>query len=422
MAIAPTGALYKAFSFDGVSSRSYGAYLTGEGVYNAPERDVEMIAIPGRNGAYPSDQGRWNNVEITYQATIAAHTEQDFREAMSGLRSLLCSRKGYARLQDEYHPDEYRMAVYKSGLEAEPIGCTQAEFSIVFDCKPQRYLKSGENTISVSNGDTVTNPTAFEAYPMLEVGGYGDIVIGKNTVRVFNAPYGMMQILPASSEIGYTLGTDTLVRWTFPDDRTNDGDVFYVNGVSFSLAFSSTKQLKSVSVSSQTGGRAVAQCSGYSGSVKFTRNNFSFTSPSTNYVDTNGSATLVFTATDDTTSTMTLDFTIKYYAHPSQGVRFLEAYVTQADGSGFVKKATGNNVVIGISSLVANSTIPGLGNPTYIDLEVGMAYKIENDELVQLNSAIALPAELPTLVGGANVITFDNTVTQLKLTPRWWRI
>ena len=213
MAIAPTGALYKAFSFDGVSSRSYGAYLTGEGVYNAPERDVEMIAIPGRNGAYPSDQGRWNNVEITYQATIAAHTEQDFREAMSGLRSLLCSRKGYARLQDEYHPDEYRMAVYKKGLEAEPIGCTQAEFSIVFDCKPQRYLTSGETGEVVDSGDTLTNPTQYEASPLLMIEGYGnisfngyDIDTALDTILLVPAPYDDVYIKWLEAQIDYANG------------------------------------------------------------------------------------------------------------------------------------------------------------------------------------------------------------------------
>ena len=72
MAIAPTGTIYKALEYDGVSSRTYGVYITGEAVYNAPERDVEMITIPGRNGAFALDNGRFENIEVTYRAGIYA--------------------------------------------------------------------------------------------------------------------------------------------------------------------------------------------------------------------------------------------------------------------------------------------------------------------------------------------------------------
>ena len=94
MAIAPTGAIYKALKFDGVSSRTYGVYITGEAVYNAPERDVEMIKIPGRNGSFALDNGRFQNIEVSYPAGIFAETEADFRAAISDFRNFLCSRNG----------------------------------------------------------------------------------------------------------------------------------------------------------------------------------------------------------------------------------------------------------------------------------------------------------------------------------------
>lgn len=120
MAVNQTGAIYKAFNFDGQSSRNYGVYITGEAVYNAPERDVEMITIPGRNGAYALDNGRFENIDVTYPAGIYADTEADFAAAISDFRNYLCSRSGYCRLSDEYNPDEYRLAIYKSGLEVSP--------------------------------------------------------------------------------------------------------------------------------------------------------------------------------------------------------------------------------------------------------------------------------------------------------------
>lgn len=144
MAIVPTGAIYKSLVFDGESSRDYGIYITGQAVYNAPERDVEMINIPGRNGSFALDKGRFQNIEVTYPAGIFADNEADFAQGISDFRNFLCSRNGYVRLTDDYNPNEYRMAVYKSGLDVSPAQLKAGEFDITFDCKPQRYLLSGE--------------------------------------------------------------------------------------------------------------------------------------------------------------------------------------------------------------------------------------------------------------------------------------
>ena len=91
MAITQTGAIFKSFSFDNTSSRNYGIYITGEAVYNAPERAVEMVSIPGRNGALALDEGRFENIEVSYPAGIFAESETDFANAVSDFRNFLCS-------------------------------------------------------------------------------------------------------------------------------------------------------------------------------------------------------------------------------------------------------------------------------------------------------------------------------------------
>ena len=139
MAVTPlTG--FKALRFDGESSTDYGVQILGEGVFNAPEREVEMINIPGRNGSFALDKGRFENIEVTYPANLIAGTAGDFAASMADFRNMLCSKRGYVRLEDDYHPYEYRMAVYKEGLEVDEKVLRAGEFDIVFDCKPQRYL------------------------------------------------------------------------------------------------------------------------------------------------------------------------------------------------------------------------------------------------------------------------------------------
>ena len=157
MAVVPTGEIFKTLTFDGQSSGDYGVYITGEAVYNAPARDVEMVTIPGRNGQLALDKGRFENIEVSYPAGIFADNEADFAQAVSDFRNFLASRSGYCRLEDDYNPNEYRMAVYKSGLEVDPKLLRAGEFDIVFNCKPQRWLKDGETAVTIGEwGETET--------------------------------------------------------------------------------------------------------------------------------------------------------------------------------------------------------------------------------------------------------------------------
>lgn len=137
-------------------SEDIGVYIAGDGVYNAPERDYEMVSIPGRNGNLAIDHGRYENITVTYPAFIWANTQEEFREKVAKVRAKLMSKIGYKRLEDTYHPDEYRMAIYMSGLEVEPIFYNRAgRFELSFDCKPQRFLNIGELKRDISEpGDT----------------------------------------------------------------------------------------------------------------------------------------------------------------------------------------------------------------------------------------------------------------------------
>lgn len=177
--------MVNSFTFGNVNSLDYGVYIGGEGTFNAPERRGEMIAVPGRNGALYIDDGAFKNAELTYPSFNYESDLISFRNALSGLRNALCSQIGYQRLTDTFHPDEYRMAVYKNGLEVDPIKYnTLGQFDIEFDCKPQRFLVSGETTQTFTQSGSITNPTLFDARPLLAVTGSGTLTIGTQTITI----------------------------------------------------------------------------------------------------------------------------------------------------------------------------------------------------------------------------------------------
>lgn len=182
-------AVFRSLTFDGINSLTYGIYITGEAVYNAPERAVEMVTIPGRNGTLAIDSGRFENIEVTYRCGCFADDQADFAEKVAAFRNALASRFAYVRLTDEYHTDEYRLALYKSGLEVDAVNYHMAgEFEITFECKPQRFLTSGETTTTRTASGSITNPTLFDARPLLVVTGTGNLTVNGVQIAISASP------------------------------------------------------------------------------------------------------------------------------------------------------------------------------------------------------------------------------------------
>lgn len=137
------------FTFGNLDSRDFGVYISGSGVYNAPKRVYTEVPVPGRNGAVLLDEGHYENIEVRYPAFIV----RDFDENLANFRNALLAITGYTRLADSYHPDEYRMGYFSGSIEVDALPTNIAgRFDIIFTCKPQRYLVSGEEVTKFPPG------------------------------------------------------------------------------------------------------------------------------------------------------------------------------------------------------------------------------------------------------------------------------
>lgn len=169
-------------TYDGVNLLDFGVHVSSEGTYNAPARSITEETIPGRNGTLIIDNGRYENRVVTYPAFILGRLEVN----MTGLRAFLLSHTSYARLEDSFHPDEYYLAMPVDGVEVQTSGRynREGQFNLTFNCKPQRYLKSGDETIHLTAAGSVYNPTRFTAKPLLRVYGNGDVHIGDSSFTI----------------------------------------------------------------------------------------------------------------------------------------------------------------------------------------------------------------------------------------------
>lgn len=172
------------FTLDGVDSRNFGVYISGQGTFSAPARAYEMLPVPGKNGDLVGTETRFENGELTYPAFIYANFKQNIAEFRSFINSLF----GYHRLVDSYHPDEYRMVFFQGEFNPEVTSKNDAaQFDITFNCKPQRFLLSGETVTTLTADGTITNPTRFNSQPLLRVYGAGNLGINGDTITISQA-------------------------------------------------------------------------------------------------------------------------------------------------------------------------------------------------------------------------------------------
>ena len=130
------------FTLDGTDSRKYGLYISGQGVFDSPAREIDFIQVPGRNGDLIGLSTRLQNGTLTYTDSFIC---VDFQTNLAAFRAFALMSAGYRRLIDTYNPDEYRLVTYAGPLSVSPTRKNNAgQFNLVFNCMPQRFLLSGE--------------------------------------------------------------------------------------------------------------------------------------------------------------------------------------------------------------------------------------------------------------------------------------
>lgn len=427
MGVIPVNENEKGFNFDGESSKTFDLFITGGAIFDAPERDVELIEIPGRNGALVQDLGRFKNVTVTYNCALTSTKEHEFVDAMRKVREWLCSKRGYCRLWDDFNPGEYRMAMFKGYIEVTNEAPVVGRFDLSFDCMPQRFLLNGDNPVAVSDGGSIFNPTMFDAKPLLQVWGYGDISINGDIITVQNIPIGELTIANNKSKAVGIYGTTAVVSTstTIIEGPLDTGDPFTVraqggSSVCNASVESNQQVVDSVTYHAVQTSINIDSIPNYHDSFAnqtaiFKPVSFVYGTSKTAYCDVVVSATAHEAATP--ANSLDYSFTMNFrLSYDGQKTITLRQSISNASTSISGNLGVSFNAIVGVSSKSA------LGNPLYIDLDIGEAYKEEDGELISSNAGVSLPSELPVLKPGANTIAFDNTVTELDIVPRWWEV
>lgn len=427
---------------DGVPSSDFGVYVTNAGSYKVPEKDYELKSVNGRNGAIYLDYGRWENVDVRYPAFVVG----DFQKNFDGFIAFLMSKNGYFRISDTIRPDVFREGIFTGEVSAKatPEG-KQGTFEIEFSCKPQKWLVSGEERLEEPSSGIwyVNNTTRFPSRPLLEIYGYGTLWMNGYSLDVKNIPIGRTEVVgfnrmtdedPESaldfhsyySSANFNSGDEGYLdaRWwvKFRVDEAKAGTISLEQRTYNVVNITTVDDLGNTSVLQEfrTGNIPVTLEVNANGiitvGVKLSGETFDMVTSSVASVTKSETVVIRVHYTNQSNVetyvnvTINLDVTVK-----NDEIVFSNAELTATDDLTFFKETRQ------VDSFVVDSTVSSLGNPMYVDMETGDAYKYVDEQIVYVNHAIWVGEELPVLNPGKTMIVPDENMT-VYIIPRWWTL
>lgn len=171
------------FYLNGIDAGSVGIRLQAPVVFSKAVPVVKSQTIPGRNGDLIFETGSYENRVGTASCFCL---QEDVETAISSAGRFLMGGIGYRRLETSDDPNHYWMARVENSPQIAMRLRTLAPFEISFDCKPQRFVKSGENAVMFTSNGSISNQYGQIALPLITLYGQGKgtLTIGNCVVEV----------------------------------------------------------------------------------------------------------------------------------------------------------------------------------------------------------------------------------------------
>lgn len=163
------------FSFNGVSSSSFGLQIQSKRIFDAPLLEQTLQPVPGRDGDLLLKGSRLGNVIVSYTCFFKENSITNLASQIRRIKAWLYSSKNqYAILTDAYDPAYFRYALLREAVTIDEQLNKLGIFTVTFTCLPYKYSIDGQTELTAANKTlTVANPESFEALPVIKVTGSG---------------------------------------------------------------------------------------------------------------------------------------------------------------------------------------------------------------------------------------------------------
>lgn len=148
------------------------AYVASTPKIIRPTRKMNVTPIAGSNMELVEMEDAWNTYDQPYSLFIGDGSDDCVQPSIDEVARVL-NKTGWQVLTDDNEPDYYRLAYYEGGLDVDNRYTRLGVFDISFKCRPERFLVVGNTPVGVATGESILNPTAYNAKPLIHITGSG---------------------------------------------------------------------------------------------------------------------------------------------------------------------------------------------------------------------------------------------------------
>jgi predicted phage tail component-like protein len=165
------------FIYNNKSSEDFNIKIKTINNLSSPQRSIEKILVPGRNGELILDNGSFENFILTVECYLNCPSE-DKNIISKEIKRWLQSDFSYKKLILSDDLEFYYEAYCDTKLDFEYVSSNFESFLISFSCKPFKK-KMNDDVITITESIVINNPY-LASNPLIKVVGSGDVTVSIN--------------------------------------------------------------------------------------------------------------------------------------------------------------------------------------------------------------------------------------------------
>lgn len=167
------------FEYKGISSLDMHLRILNEISFPSPEADIEFLEIMGKDGELAIDNERLKGVNFPIPVTLRTPSNKTVEEMATDISNWLKNDIGWYPLRFSGSPNYEYIAMCYEQFNIEETLKRFGKTVITFRLKPYKRFRDDESII-LSNGQTIVNKGTRIAKPLIKIEGHGDITLKNN--------------------------------------------------------------------------------------------------------------------------------------------------------------------------------------------------------------------------------------------------
>lgn len=171
------------FEYKGRKSTEFGLRIQNALSITTPERDIELMEVPGKDGDLAFDKKRLKGVPKPFLCTLDVPDGMTVDLVAKQISEWLRTDVGWSKLVfSGYEGYEYEALCYET-FDIEETLKTRGRTVINFRLKPYKFKIGSNSLIVLTNGQTLTNPEKRNAKPLIKITATGNVTLKNNGVE-----------------------------------------------------------------------------------------------------------------------------------------------------------------------------------------------------------------------------------------------